>query len=257
MTADGTDAHVFRSASDAFPIDTARLGAYLAGVGLPLDPSEPVKQFGTGMANINYRLRAGGRMLVLRRPPDGDLPPGAHDMAREHRILSRLWRALPLAPESVPVSSTHRSVPSSSLAPVRSSVTIPAPTLRSSVDAPVRFRVSAPASSKPSTVAWYAPDNAVLTIAGDFDAAEARAMVERHFGAVARGGARPPLGEMSVPDTFGAWRREVVPDAVAPVALARPAPTGAPPGSLPARPGLRARHGRVAAIPPEGSKAAS
>ncbi len=97
----GLDAHVFRSASDAFPIDTARLGAYLAGVGLPLDPSEPVKQFGTGMANINYRLRAGGRMLVLRRPPDGDLPPGAHDMAREHRILSRLWRALPLAPESV------------------------------------------------------------------------------------------------------------------------------------------------------------
>jgi aminoglycoside phosphotransferase (APT) family kinase protein len=101
MTADGTDAHVFRSASDAFPIDTARLGAYLAGVGLPLDVSEPVKQFGTGMANINYRLKAGGRMLVLRRPPDGDLPPGAHDMAREHRILSRLWRALPLAPESV------------------------------------------------------------------------------------------------------------------------------------------------------------
>jgi aminoglycoside phosphotransferase (APT) family kinase protein len=97
----GVDAHVFRASSDAFPIDTARLGTYLAGVGLPLDLSEPVKQFGTGMANINYRLKAGGRMLVLRRPPDGDLPPGAHDMAREHRILSRLWRALPLAPESV------------------------------------------------------------------------------------------------------------------------------------------------------------
>jgi len=62
---------------------------------------------------------------------------------------------------------------------------------------------------------WYAPDNAVLTIAGDFDATEARAMVERHFGAIARGGARPPLGEMSVPATFGAWRRDVVPDAVA------------------------------------------
>ncbi len=100
MTADPSDAHVFRSAGDAFPIDTARLGAYLAGVGLPLDLSEPIKQFGTGMANINYRLKAGGRLLVLRRPPDGDLPPGAHDMAREHRILSQLWRALPLAPES-------------------------------------------------------------------------------------------------------------------------------------------------------------
>lgn len=97
----GPDAHVFRATADAFPIDTDRLAAYLAGVGLPLDPAEPIRQFGTGLANINYRLRAGGRMLVLRRPPDGDLPAGAHDMAREHRILSRLWRALPLAPESV------------------------------------------------------------------------------------------------------------------------------------------------------------
>jgi aminoglycoside phosphotransferase (APT) family kinase protein len=95
------DAHVFRTTADAFPLDLGRLGPYLAAAGLPLDPAEPVRQFGTGMANINYRLRAGGRMLVLRRPPDGDLPPGAHDMAREHRILSRLWRALPLAPESV------------------------------------------------------------------------------------------------------------------------------------------------------------
>jgi len=96
-----TDAHVFRAAGEAFPIERARLGAYLDSVGLPLDPAEPVLQFGTGLANINYRLKAGGRMLVLRRPPDGVLPPGAHDMAREHRILSRLWRALPLAPQSV------------------------------------------------------------------------------------------------------------------------------------------------------------
>ena len=95
------DAHVFRAVAETLPIDRSRLGAYLASVGLPLDMSEPIRQFGTGMANINYRLTAGGRRLVLRRPPDGDLPPGAHDMAREHRILSRLWRVLPLAPECV------------------------------------------------------------------------------------------------------------------------------------------------------------
>lgn len=95
------DAHVFRSSAETAPLDRARLAAYLAGIGLPLDAAEPIRQFGTGMANINYRLTAGGRRLVLRRPPDGDLPPGAHDMAREHRILSRLWRALPLAPESL------------------------------------------------------------------------------------------------------------------------------------------------------------
>jgi aminoglycoside phosphotransferase (APT) family kinase protein len=95
-----TDAHVFRAAADSAPLDREGLAAYLGSVGLPLDPDEPIRQFGTGLANINYRLTAGGRRLVLRRPPGGDLPPGAHDMAREHRILSRLWRVHPLAPES-------------------------------------------------------------------------------------------------------------------------------------------------------------
>ncbi|MCE9602165.1 MAG: insulinase family protein [Gemmatimonadetes bacterium] len=61
---------------------------------------------------------------------------------------------------------------------------------------------------------YYTPDNAVLTIAGDFDAPIARTMVERHFGAIPRGNGRPPLADMSVPPTFGGWRREVVPDAV-------------------------------------------
>lgn len=95
------DAHVFRDAASTVPIDRVRLAAYLASVGLPLDADEPIQQFGTGLANINYRLTAGGRRLVLRRPPGGELPPGAHDMAREHRILSRLWRVHPLAPESL------------------------------------------------------------------------------------------------------------------------------------------------------------
>ena len=101
LTGPSADAHVFRAPAEAFPLDLQALGTYLAAIGLPLDPACPVQQFGTGMANINYRLTAGGRPLVLRRPPDGDLPPGAHDMAREHRILSRLWQALPLAPRSI------------------------------------------------------------------------------------------------------------------------------------------------------------
>ncbi len=61
---------------------------------------------------------------------------------------------------------------------------------------------------------YYTPDNAVLTICGDFDAAEARRMVERHFGPIARGGGRPALGDLSLPESFGGWRREVVEDAV-------------------------------------------
>jgi predicted Zn-dependent peptidase len=61
---------------------------------------------------------------------------------------------------------------------------------------------------------YYTPDNAVLTIAGDFDRDAARAMVERHFTPIARGSGKPPLPDMSVPPTFGGPLREVVPDDV-------------------------------------------
>jgi zinc protease len=59
---------------------------------------------------------------------------------------------------------------------------------------------------------YYTPDNAVLSIAGDFDPAEARRLVEKHFGPIPRGRGKPPLPDMSLPTTFGQWRREVVPD---------------------------------------------
>jgi predicted Zn-dependent peptidase len=61
---------------------------------------------------------------------------------------------------------------------------------------------------------YYTPDNAVLSIAGDFDPAEARAMVERHFGPIPRGGAKPPLPDMTLPSTLGGPVRAVVPDDV-------------------------------------------
>jgi zinc protease len=62
---------------------------------------------------------------------------------------------------------------------------------------------------------YYTPDNAVLTVAGDFEPSAARAMIERHFGAIPRGGGRPPLPPVELPPTFGAWVRETVQDAVA------------------------------------------
>jgi predicted Zn-dependent peptidase len=62
---------------------------------------------------------------------------------------------------------------------------------------------------------YYTPDNAVLTIAGDFEPGAALAMVERHFGAIPRGAGRPALPPMTVAPRFGGWRREVVEDDVA------------------------------------------
>ncbi|MEP6998941.1 MAG: pitrilysin family protein [bacterium] len=61
---------------------------------------------------------------------------------------------------------------------------------------------------------YYTPDNAVLSIAGDFDLDEARDMVARHFGAIPRGAGKPPLPDMSLPVVFGKPLREVVPDDV-------------------------------------------
>lgn len=93
--------HTFREAATTVPIDRDRLAAWLDAAGLPLDPEAPIRQFASGLANINYLIHARGQRFVLRRPPSGELPPGAHDMAREHRVLSRLGDAFPLAPRSV------------------------------------------------------------------------------------------------------------------------------------------------------------
>src|SRR3954463_11026249 len=82
-------------------LDTRRLDPYLRahlpGAKGPLS----VRQFGGGKANLTYLLRFGSNEFVLRRPPLGPIPPGAHDMRREHRVLSVLHRRYPLAPRSL------------------------------------------------------------------------------------------------------------------------------------------------------------
>lgn len=74
---------------------------HLAQHGLHLDLSSSPLQFKGGLANLNFMVRLDGELAVLRAPPSGDLPVGAHDMKREHRILRRLWKELPLAPRSL------------------------------------------------------------------------------------------------------------------------------------------------------------
>lgn len=83
------------------PSDWDRLARYLRAEGMTFNPAQPVRQFAGGLANRNYLIVVDGRNVVLRRPPDGELPPGAHDMAREHRILSRLASALTFVPRSL------------------------------------------------------------------------------------------------------------------------------------------------------------
>jgi predicted Zn-dependent peptidase len=61
---------------------------------------------------------------------------------------------------------------------------------------------------------YYTPDNAVLSIAGDFNPGDAKRFVEAHFGPIPRGKGKPPLPDMSLPPLFGQWKREVVPDEI-------------------------------------------
>lgn len=80
-------------------LDVERLRAYLTEHLPGFSGDLSVEQFPSGHSNLTYFLRDGERELVLRRPPFGSKVKTAHDMGREHRILSRLCRVYPPAPE--------------------------------------------------------------------------------------------------------------------------------------------------------------
>lgn len=61
---------------------------------------------------------------------------------------------------------------------------------------------------------YYSPDNAVLSVVGDVNEAETMALVREFFGSFPARGRRPALRDTTVPEVFGQWRHEVVPDDV-------------------------------------------
>jgi len=75
-------------------IDVSGVSAWFAehvpGVVLPLD----FTLVAGGRSNLTFQVDdAGGHRYVLRRPPTGHLLPTAHDMAREHKIISAMGPA--------------------------------------------------------------------------------------------------------------------------------------------------------------------
>ena len=55
-----------------------------------------------GHSNLTYLVTDGdGRELVIRRPPEGELIPKAHDMWREYRVIDALWPTLVPVPEPI------------------------------------------------------------------------------------------------------------------------------------------------------------
>ena len=63
------------------------LREFLAGAGLDAPAQLSATPYGDGHSNVTYSLCTG---VVLRRPPRGPLPPSAHDVLREARVLRAL-----------------------------------------------------------------------------------------------------------------------------------------------------------------------
>ena len=77
-----------------------KLTSYLKEVMPELQGEMKVAQFHGGHANLTYLLNFADQELVLRRPPFGKIAPGAHDMKREYRVLSKLYPHFPQAPKA-------------------------------------------------------------------------------------------------------------------------------------------------------------
>ncbi len=65
------------------------LAEFLDAHGLGSGPIE-AERIGDGHSNITYLVRRGEERFVLRRPPRPPLPPSAHDVLREERLLAAL-----------------------------------------------------------------------------------------------------------------------------------------------------------------------
>ena len=78
--------------------DVATIDAWLPSVSGATGPFTWTRLEG-GHSNLTYLIvDADNREFVIRRPPQGELLPKAHDMWREYRIIDGLW------PTPVPVA---------------------------------------------------------------------------------------------------------------------------------------------------------
>ncbi|MEO5898762.1 MAG: phosphotransferase family protein [Ilumatobacteraceae bacterium] len=88
-------------------LDWAKLEAHLRANIPELSGAMSPMQFPNGSANLTYLLRFGDTELVLRRPPFGTIAPGAHDMKREFKVLSKLWKVFDRAPRAYVFCDDH------------------------------------------------------------------------------------------------------------------------------------------------------
>src|SRR4051812_18495903 len=82
--------------------DVASVTAWLSDQVPTLVPPLRWTKLAGGHSNFTYRVDdAGGRTMVARRPPLGELLPTAHHMGREFRVISALWPTAVPVPEPI------------------------------------------------------------------------------------------------------------------------------------------------------------
>jgi aminoglycoside phosphotransferase (APT) family kinase protein len=81
-------------------LDLVALTEYLRSEHVPLRGRLAARLISGGRSNLTYVVTDGASRWVLRRPPLGQVLKGAHDVAREHRVMSGL------AATAVPVPTT-------------------------------------------------------------------------------------------------------------------------------------------------------
>lgn len=88
---------------DVLGIDNEKVTAWLADLLPGLKPPLAFSLLAGGNSNLSYKcVDQTGAAYVLRRPPLGHVLESAHDMVREHRIVSAMQQS-----SSVPVAPTH------------------------------------------------------------------------------------------------------------------------------------------------------
>jgi len=65
---------------------------------------------GEGHSNVTYLLSRGDMEMVLRRPPRPPLPPSAHDVLREARLLRALWGTPARVPQVLAVCEQENTI---------------------------------------------------------------------------------------------------------------------------------------------------
>ena len=72
------------------PVDPGAVAAFLAARLPELEGPFTIDRLGEGQSCLTYLVSGAGWEVVLRRPPRGELPRGAFDVVREHRVLAAL-----------------------------------------------------------------------------------------------------------------------------------------------------------------------